>query len=139
MNVDASLVNGGAVLGYGTDQGGRMKEKSSYSADEATGYIQDRSGENAGDAVSRIDEDTLRGIAAQLGVPYVHRAAGDAVAPMMQAARPGALKEATESVEGRVELYWAPALAAFFLALWESLTVLRQLRQLRPGRQEARA
>ncbi|MFF1383119.1 vWA domain-containing protein [Arthrobacter sp. NPDC058288] len=139
MNVDASLVNGGAVLGYGTGQGGRMKEKTSYSTDEATGYIQDRSGESAGDAVSRIDEDTLRGIAAQLGVPYVHRAAGDGVAPMMQAARPGALKEATESLEGRVELYWAPALAAFLLALWESITVLRQLRQLRPGKQEAGA
>ena len=27
MRVDAGLVNGGAVLGYGTAQGGRMKEK----------------------------------------------------------------------------------------------------------------
>ena len=137
--MDASLVNGGAVLGYGTAQGGRMKEKANYSSAAGTDYIQDRSGGSAGDAVSRIDEDMLRGIAAQLGVPYVHRAAGDAVAPMMQAARPGALKETSESLEGRVELYWAPALAAFVLALWESLRVLRQLRQLRPAEKEARA
>ncbi len=139
MRMDASLVNGGAVLGYGTAQGGRMKEKANYSSAAGTDYIQDRSGGSAGDAVSRIDEDMLRGIAAQLSVPYVHRAAGDAVAPMMQAARPGALKETSESLEGRVELYWAPALAAFVLALWESLRVLRQLRQLRPAEKEARA
>ncbi|MBT2537930.1 VWA domain-containing protein [Arthrobacter sp. ISL-69] len=139
MRVDASLVNGGAVLGYGTAQGGRMKEKTNYSSAAGTDYIQDRSGGSAGDAVSRIDEDMLRGIAAQLGVPYVHRAAGDAVAPMMQAAKPGALKEASESLEGRVELYWAPALAAFVLALWESLRVLRQLRQLKPAEKGARA
>jgi Ca-activated chloride channel family protein len=138
MRMDASLVNGGAVLGYGTKQGGRMKSKSSYSPDEAAGYIQDRSGGSAVDAVSRIDEETLGGIAEQLGVPYVHRAAGDPVGPMMQAARPGALKETSDSLEGRTELYWAPALAAFFLALWESLRVLRQLRQLRPARTEAR-
>ena len=134
MRVDGSLVNGGAVLGYGTGQGGRMKEKSSYSSDDAAAYIQDRSGGSAGDAVSRIDEDRLREVAAQLGVPYVHRAAGDGTAPMMQAAKPGALKETSESLEGRTELYWAPALAAFVLALWESIRVLGQLRQLRPGR-----
>lgn len=125
MQVDASLVNGGAVLGYGTAEGGRMKEKTSYSAEEGTGYIQDRSGGSAGDAVSRIDENTLRDIAAQLGVPYVHRADRDPVPPMMQAARPGELRETSESLEGRVELYWAPALAAFVLGLWESLKVLR--------------
>lgn len=138
LRLDASLVNGGAVLGYGTSQGGRMKEKSSYSSDEAAAYIQDRSGGSAGDAVSRIDEETLRGIAAQLGVPYVHRAAGDAVAPMMQSATPAALKETPDSLEGRTELYWAPALGAFILALWESLRVLRQLSQLRPGKPAAR-
>jgi Ca-activated chloride channel family protein len=138
MQVDASLVNGGAVLGYGTGRGGRMKEKPSYSSGEAPAYIQDRSGGSARDAVSRIDEDALRRIAEQLGVPYVHRAAGDDVASMMQAAKPGGLKETSESLAGRLELYWAPALAAFILALWESLRVVRQLRQLRPGSTEAR-
>lgn len=136
MRVEGSLVNGGAVLGYGTGQGGRMKEKSSYSSEGTAAYIQDRSAGNAGDAVSRIDEDTLREVASQLGVPYLHRAAGDGTAPMMQAARPGALHETSESLEGRTELYWAPALAAFILALWESIRVLRQLKQLRPGRTE---
>ena len=139
LRVDAGLVNGGAVLGYGTAQGGRMKEKANYASAAGTDYIQDRSGGNAGDAVSRIDEDALKEIAAQLGVPYVHRAAGDAVGPMMQAAKPGALQETSESLEGRVELYWAPALAAFVLALWESLKALRQLRQLKPAKREAGA
>lgn len=58
---------------------------------------------------------------------------------MMQAAKPGALRETSESLEGRVELYWAQALAAFVLALWETLKVLRQLRQLKPAKAGARA
>jgi Ca-activated chloride channel family protein len=134
MRVDSSLVSGGAVLGYGTEQGGKMKENTGLSPSQGEGYVRDRSGGTSTDAVSRIDEAKLADVAAQLGVPYVHRADGDAVAPMMQAAKPGALKETAESLEGRVELYWVPAFAVFLLALWETMLVLRQLRDLKPAR-----
>lgn len=136
LRVGGGLVDGGAVLGYGTAGGGRMKENTGQGPgqDVAAGYIQDRSSGMGGDALSVIDEIRLQGISGQLGIPYVHRSAGDPVAPMMQAADPGDLERAAADgdVAGRTELYWLLAAGAFLLALRESLLVLSQWRQLRP-------
>jgi len=146
FRVDAGLVDGGAVLGYGTPQGGRMKENAGrgsgqdLGADAGAGYIQDRSAGSARDALSVIDEGRLREIAGQLGVRYVHRSAGDPVSPMLQDARPGDLQRQPQraaengSLEGRTELYWILAAGAVLLALRETVLVLRQWRQLRPAK-----
>ncbi|WP_200950611.1 vWA domain-containing protein [Arthrobacter sp. Soil762] len=139
--LDGGLVDGGAVLGYGTADGGRMKENTGQGSgqgsgqDAGAGYIQDRSSGTGKDAISVIDEGRLQGIAGQLGVPYVHRSAGDPVAPMMQAADPGDFQPApADGVGGgRTELYWLLAAGAFLLALRETVLVLRQWLQLRPG------
>ncbi len=133
MRVDTGLVSGGAVLGYGTAEGGRMKENTGPGPDDEAGYIPDRSGGTGRDALSVLDEGQLRQIAADLGVTYVHRSAGDTAAPMLQDANPGALqREGDNSLEGRMELYWILAAGAFLLALRETVLVLRQLRELRP-------
>ena len=60
----AHLVDGGAVLGYGTEAGGRMQEGAynSYVYDPQTGQA----------AVSKIDEANLQKIAADLGVDYLY-------------------------------------------------------------------
>jgi Ca-activated chloride channel homolog len=138
ITVDDGLVNGGAVLGYGTPEGGRMKENTGprSGSDGRAGYIQDRSSGSGRDALSVIDEAKLQWIASQLGVPYVHRSAGDAVAPMMQAADPGKLERAPESagLDGRLELYWIFALGAFPLGLREAFVLLRQWRRLPAAR-----
>ena len=111
-----------------------MKENTGPGPDEDAGYIPDRSGGAGRDALSVIDEGQLRKIAGDLGVPYVHRSAGDAAAPMLQDADPGSLQrgEGDGSLEGRTELYWILAAGAFLLALREAVLVLRQLRELRP-------
>jgi len=151
MTVDGGLVAGGAVLGYGTAAGGRMKENTGMEEDPAqagdagTGgggtsgtrggrYVQDNRPGNAGDALSMIDEGRLRTIAEQLGVPYVHRAAGGTVADMMQPAHPGKVEraDADGAVAAGTELYWIFAGAAFLLALPEAVALVRQLRNL-PG------
>jgi len=76
----APLVDGGAVLGYGTAAGARMRSyDGALALDPDAAYIQD----GAGDAVSRLDEATLQTLADQLGVPYVHRTAPDATAPLV--------------------------------------------------------
>ncbi|WP_255769486.1 vWA domain-containing protein [Pseudarthrobacter sulfonivorans] len=138
IKVDAGLVNGGAVLGYGTPEGGRMKENTGprSAADGGPAYIQDRTSGKGGDALSVIDEGRLQWIARQLGVPYVHRSAGAPVAPMMQAADPGALERdpGQLGLDGRTELYWIFALGAFLLGLRESVLLLRHWRRLPPAR-----
>ncbi|MET4143576.1 vWA domain-containing protein [Arthrobacter sp. UYCo732] len=128
IKVDGGLANGGAVLGYGMAEGGRMQENTGQCSgnDGGAGYIQDRTSGSGGDARSVIDEGRLRWIAGQLGVPYVHRSAGDAV-PMMQAADPGELRRAPEGagLDGRTELYWIFASGAFLLGLREAFLLLR--------------
>ena len=118
--MDGGLVDGGAVLGYGTPQGGRMKENTGQRSGRTAGagYIQDRTTGSGRDALSVIDEGRLQGIAGQLGVPYVHRSAGDAVAAMMQAADPGGAAAGSgggPASTGRTELYWILAAGAFLL------------------------
>ncbi|CCQ45872.1 von Willebrand factor type A domain protein [Pseudarthrobacter siccitolerans] len=133
LTLDDGLVAGGAVLGYGTSSGGRMKENTGMESDAGSPYIQDFTGSAARDALSVIDEDRLRGIAAQLGVPYVHRSDGDAASAMLQEARPGALERTSEdsTLTGRTEVYWLLAAAAFVLGLLEMRGIIRQLREVR--------
>jgi len=70
------LISGGEVLGYGTSQGGPMRETTGAFGDTASGsgagpYIQYQ----GSDALSRIDEKNLQRIASELGVTYEHRTA----------------------------------------------------------------
>ena len=59
-----TYLSGALVLGYGTTQGGRMRNGSSYVTDG-----------HGGKALSTIDENNLRQIADQLGGSYQHRTA----------------------------------------------------------------
>lgn len=63
------LVDGGVVLGYGTEGGAKMPQSDDLSPDEGFVYDQDRDE----DAISRIDEANLRSIADELGIDYAHR------------------------------------------------------------------
>ncbi|MFF2347333.1 VWA domain-containing protein [Pseudarthrobacter sp. NPDC058119] len=145
MKVDGGLVAGGAVLGYGTSEGGRMKENTGQAADAGgpvgsgapaapANYVQDTRPGSSGDALSHIDEGRLQTIASQLGVPYVHRAAGDPVADMMEQARPRRAQRTDQdgTLGAAAELYWAFSLGAFLLSLPEAVGIIRQLHGLRP-------
>ena len=124
----AGLVDRGLVLGYGTAEGGRMRV-SSFDAGAAEEYVQDPAG---GDAVSRIDEGRLRGIADQLGITYLHRSPAlpitDALGPM--AALDGeANLDRTE--EARLEVAWALGIPIALLLAWEGFSLARSLRTTR--------
>lgn len=121
----APLVDGGAVLGYGTTEGGRMKVWDGVTPAEEAPYITDP--ENGGaEAVSQIDEVTLRTIADQLGIDYVHRIAPDSV----EAFTSGVDVQEIAS-DGRREhviyqpIVWPFASAALLLLVWEAFTIAR--------------
>jgi Ca-activated chloride channel family protein len=139
FSIPGNLINGGAVLGYGTVQGGRMLENFGYSSAQKPQYIKDTTTAGGGDAVSRIDEHMLSTIAADLDVPYVHRSAGDPVTQALQDARPGTVQLSSQAAAGsRFELYWILALAAFPLLVWELLIHGRRIASLRPVPEAAR-
>ncbi|WP_309649638.1 vWA domain-containing protein [Nocardioides sp.] len=129
-DVLASSVDDGLVLGYGTVAGGRMP------ADEeqpGSGWIQDvRTGR---DALSRLDEANLRSVAAELGLPYLHRTAPGSL-DEVAAGWAERFRDSEPTPGGEVpvalELTWLLALALLLLVLvdlrshWQRLLEARR-------------
>lgn len=63
-------VDGGAVLGYGTTNGGKMKIKDQFSENES--YLMDTSDYNYKIALSKIDENNLKQIARDANIDYIN-------------------------------------------------------------------
>jgi len=126
----ARFVDGGAVLGYGTTEGGRMKENGGPYGSDKVQYIQDPAG---GDALSKIDEGNLRAIAGDLRVDYAHRDPGTPVTAAQ--VDPGRLSStAGGDVEHSFDLYWILLILAFGALLPDAVTVTRGIAELRHGK-----
>ena len=144
----APYLEGGAVLGYGTAEGGRMQE---YFGDNPTQfgetaegeeqepvpeefptYIQDY--ETGSDALSRIDEAALRSIAEQLGVQYLHRTADSSAASALDGIEVGELVVEDGEPDSTVELYWVFVIPFGALALLELYWIGGLLLELRGQR-----
>ncbi|HZK05984.1 MAG TPA: VWA domain-containing protein [Actinomycetaceae bacterium] len=121
----ARYVDGGAVLGYGTAEGGRMRFYGRLGA--ADEYIQDN--RTGTDAISRIDEDNLRAVAVSLGIDYEHRSEPGSLDGVAAGIDIEMLKE-----DGRAtalfyrDLYWPLVWIVVGLLAWEAYEQLRQLR-----------
>jgi len=114
----ADLIDGGAVLGYGTSEGGRMPRIEPGVDGPAGEYIEDpATGEPA---VSVIDEEALGTIADQLGVGYEHRVAGEE--PSLPEAPAETTVVADQATPGaRTELSWMIGIVVAALLLIEAL------------------
>jgi Ca-activated chloride channel homolog len=144
----APLVDGGAVLGYGTAEGGHMKEYDPDVAPEDAEYVVDRSqpsedGE-APRAVSVLDEETLRVLADQLGVPYVHREAPTETASLVAGVDPGQVAaDGRRDVTTYRPVVWPLALALVALLAVEAWfwarSASRSLVRPAPGAPHGRA
>ena len=120
----APLVDGGAVLGYGTADGGRMRSYDG-TADSGPGtdapYITDPERPGSPPAVSRIDETTLRRIADQLGVPYVHRTGLDPVDELVAGIDVEEIAaDGRRTVQVHRDVGWPVALVLALLVAWEA-------------------
>ena len=136
---NTELIDGGAVLGYGTAGGGKMREYS-FSSDTPGPYILDKAAQYK-PAISSIDEKALADIAAELNVPYVHREQPGNIAAALGKSAPKVSSSAVDGMDsrsgaGRTELYWLFALAAFGVAGWELLSLNRAYRQLQTPAKE---
>ena len=69
----SKYIDGGAVLGYGTADGGGMKVVPFTGSDDEPEYLYYNNEDYAKiKGVSKIDEDNLKSIASDMGIPYVH-------------------------------------------------------------------
>ena len=131
----AGVVDGGAVLGYGSTEGGKMR---SYDGSAATGehtqsdYITDGQGGQPG--VSRIDADELQGVAKDMGLPYFHRTGGsddDPTSKFTSLDTEAVTSDGRTRTSTRVYLTWPLGIVAFGLLLWEVVDLIRADLRLR--------
>jgi len=128
----ASLIDGGAVLGYGTTKGATMTTYDPSSSDDGSPIL-DYSQPGAPEAVSRIDEDQLRTVADQLGVPYAHRTGGagsTADEPISTLVSGVDLSHVAQVGQRKVTVHqyvvWPLALLAGVLLVWELAGAVRR-------------
>lgn len=116
-----SLVDDGAVLGYGTAAGGRMYY-------EGRGYIQDSTKRT--DARSVIDETNLKQLASDLGIEYIHENGRDTSAMTATLSRIRMLSAGTARQQGDLSgfsetYYYFAGVLALCLMGWLFLLIYR--------------
>ncbi|MDJ1369856.1 vWA domain-containing protein [Gulosibacter molinativorax] len=127
----AGLIQGGAVFGYGTADGGRMREYDRYGTTGS--YVRKNEG---GDAVSQIDEEALQTIAGELNVSYQHRTAADQpVAAKVDPGR-GQSLDSESTLRTTFPLYWIFALVVLAVLLTEVWALGRAAAELRDAREQ---
>lgn len=126
----AGYITGGAVLGYGTAEGGPMLEFGGYDNGNSDYYIQDYTQSPVADAISRIDEERLTTVATDLGVEYVHREAGDSAASLVAGLDVGELLRDDGEPDQDTELYWIFVIPLGMLVLLEAFAIVATLREL---------
>jgi len=130
----APFISDGAVFGYGTAAGGPMRPNLTFGPDDALApYLLDTTQSGAPRALSKIDEDALRTLSAQLGVGYQHRVAGEEPAYPDVEDRMGQEIEVPEVAVSQ-RLYWVPVIPAFLLLLWDLVLAARNIGELRAAR-----
>ena len=120
----SSLVDSGAVLGYGTENGGRMT--TSYGSRLIDPETYD-------DAVSMIDEDNLKKMAEDLGIDYIHMDRQDRLSGILNRIKSESIliseeKNGIELYDDLYQYYTYPLLV--LIALTIILFVLRQRQEV---------
>jgi Ca-activated chloride channel family protein len=117
----AQFIDSGAVLGYGSAAGGKMKEYHSYVYDYET----------HDDAISRIDEDNLKRIADEMGVQYLNMNGGNtALAGIIEIIKEqsATVVEQGDGAERYVDIYY------YFAALLAAMLLVETIVFIRKGR-----
>jgi len=130
----APLLNGGAVLGYGTTTGAKMFN---YTSADATGtglsYITtvDPATKNLTPAISKTDPVALGQIATQLKVAYQDRNKGGPISSTFQASKAQLVIDRSQHIVHYLNLYWFFAIPFAGLFFWEWQALMISLLDLR--------
>ncbi len=124
----APLIDGGAVLGYGSGEGGLMPLDEDGPPDEWV--IDPATGEPAR---SRIDEDNLRAVAQETGLRYLHRRSPGGLAELAAGWQRSFTERADDGSEAQaqLELGWLLALLLLAITAWDLRTHWRGFWQAR--------
>ncbi len=121
----AKYIDNGAVLGYGTKEGGEMYVQSYF--DDAPQPIEDTSDYPYKPAKSKIDEDNLTKIASDLDIDYINmnqRENIDEVIQKVQSSSKTSL--ARESADGYTDVYYIFVVPLLLLLIYEFVDYRRR-------------
>lgn len=135
FDVSTDLFAGGAVLGYGTPQGGTIPASI---VDGRTLYYAQPGSTTL--LTIPINEATLKQIGERTDMPYYHREAGQNITPILPPVGSSLMADTTpqdrDRWSGRTELYWLFALVAAGLLLVEGVMTVREYRRNRLSRND---
>lgn len=122
----------GAVLGYGTNAGGKMKVES-FIGDEEKEYLKYYDDNyNQKEAVSKIDEDNLETIADELGVDYYHMTkpsdVNSVISDIEDELQNGDIKTVKIKTFGYIETYYYFAIALVVFLIIDAFWYKRKLK-----------
>lgn len=128
----ASYVSGGAVLGYGTKEGGIMELLSSW--EEEPHVLMDYSEWPATEALSKIDEKNLKQIAKDMNVTYLNRNQGGSLDSVLSDLKKDiqvnvtqeAQEEGTVQIESEENLWYWLVLAIVLMLTTEAVLLIRR-------------
>ncbi len=124
-------VDCGAVLGYGTKEGGPMKAVAFIGSDDEPEYVTYYDDDfNEQKALSKIDEKNLKSMAEDIGVEYVHMTKTSDIDKVLAKARQG-LESAPkvkneESTEGYADTYYLFVIPLLLLLLFDFIYYKRR-------------
>lgn len=117
-------VDMGAVLGYGTESGGKMYV---MNYEDKLEPLQDTSVYPYKDAISKIDEANLNSVATDLGVQYLHVTSDTDTGKMLNDIKKACSQEETEEKkEGRKGIYYYFTLPLILLFTYEIIEIKRK-------------
>lgn len=125
----AKYVDGGAVLGYGTSEGGNMYVKSYYTDREE--LLEDTSSYLRKPAVSVIDEKNLKSIASDIGVKYINMNDSTNIDSTISKIKKESVSESKDGkVTGYVDIYYIFAAMLVVVMMWEFVDIRRKSREI---------
>lgn len=126
------FTDGGAVLGYGTTKGGKMKAPSFLGSEEEPEYLEvykEDSWESEY-AISKIDEKNLKKIASDFGIDYVHMTNTSAVDHVLNSIQNGIMTDTqaqgTTSTAGYKDTYFWLLIPLAALLIWDVISFKRK-------------
>lgn len=125
----AKYVDGGAVLGYGTSEGGNMYVKSYYTDREE--LLEDTSSYPRKPAVSVIDEKNLKCIASDIGVKYINMNDSTNIDSTISKIKKESVSESKDGkVTGYADIYYIFAAMLVVVMMWEFVDIRRKSREI---------
>ena len=121
----APNIDAGAVMGYGTDEGGQMRYYDELYEEEV--IVEDKRSFPYSPAISCIDEDNLEQIADDLGIKYIHMDRQAKIDPVIEEVKAMVDSEERETYEnGYADIYYWFVIPLAALIAYEFISVKRR-------------